>query len=128
MSPTSLGHARFQVRTKSFESKILIFWSPPPHEMSQQSFGLGEHHTANKADQTDRQLRTIVRIHDERFMREASDIRSIFQATHLLCPEESPSDRSSSTPQSGGRQNGTGHRRRGLGAVVELSSNTATVG
>ena len=33
MSPTSLGHARFQVRTKSFESKILIFWSPPPHEM-----------------------------------------------------------------------------------------------
>ena len=33
-------------------------------------------------------LRTIVRIHDERFMREASNIRSIFQATHLLCPEE----------------------------------------
>ena len=33
-------------------------------------------------------LRTIVRIHDERFMREASDIRSIFQATHLMISKE----------------------------------------
>ena len=73
-------------------------------------------------------LRTIVRIHDERFMREASNIRSIFQATHLLCPEEV-------TVRSivGQLRNpGAVRLEQGTGGVVSVQSielsNTATVG